>query len=106
MKPTLVPEGAGDVRPVHVRAAEFVGHVADISGGRLIAAPAVDDLAKTFGEIAKELSQQYTLAYYPKNQARDGTYRRIRVEVDGPDLRVRARAGYYQAPAAGVPRRK
>jgi VWFA-related protein len=96
----LVPEDAGDPRPAHVRAAGFLRQITDVSGGRLHAASTPDDLRKTFADIATELSQQYTLAYYPANQARDGSYRRIRVEVDMPDARVRARAGYYQAAAA------
>jgi VWFA-related protein len=99
-QPGLVPEGAGDPGRVHALAEKFLRDVADISGGRLHAAATVTDLEKTFSAIATELSHQFTLAYYPTNQARDGTYRRIRVEVDKPDVRVRARAGYFQTMAS------
>jgi VWFA-related protein len=105
MKPRLVPEGAGDPGPVHALAAAFLRQIADISGGRLHAASTLNDIEKTFADIATGLRQQYTVAYYPTNQARDGKYRRIRVEVERPDAKVRARAGYYQAPATDVRRR-
>ena len=52
-------------------------------------------------EIARQIRNQYTLAYTPQNQALDGTYRAIRVEVSGPDrLSVRARQGYRAAPGS------
>lgn len=50
-------------------------------------------------EVSAELRQQYTIAYYPTNKAKDGTYRRIRVEIRNRDYVVRTRSGYY-APRA------
>jgi Ca-activated chloride channel family protein len=94
----LVPENAADPGPAYARAAEFLRDIADVSGGRRYAAQGGADLPRTLNEIATELGQQYLLAYYPTNQARDGTYRRIRVEVDRPGANVRARAGYLQVP--------
>ncbi|MDE3180466.1 MAG: hypothetical protein KGM47_12500, partial [Acidobacteriota bacterium] len=42
---------------------------------------------------------QYTLAYYPTNTARDGSFRPVRVEAFFPNSRkrliVRTRPGYY-----------
>ena len=93
----LVPEDAADPGLAYARAGEFLRDIADLSGGRRY--PATADVSKTLAEIATEITQQYTLAYYPSNQARDGTYRRIRVEVDRPGARVRARAGYLQVTA-------
>lgn len=50
-------------------------------------------------EIARQIRQQYTLAYAPLNQTLDGSYRAIRVAVAHPDrLTVLTRAGYYAAP--------
>lgn len=46
-------------------------------------------------EVSAELRQQYMLAYYPRNTAQDGGYRRIRVETRDPGQVVRTRAGYY-----------
>jgi Ca-activated chloride channel family protein len=53
---------------------------------------AVDDVAL---DIARQIRQQYTMAYAPLNQALDGSYRSIRVVAAGADrLTVRTRAGY------------
>jgi hypothetical protein len=50
-------------------------------------------------EIARQIRNQYTIAYAPLNQALDGTYRAIRVAVSGPEhLSVRTRAGYRAMP--------
>lgn len=53
------------------------------------------ELAEAAETISNELHTQYTIAYYPSNPARDGTYRRIKVTVQGKrGLKVRAREGY------------
>jgi hypothetical protein len=55
----------------------------------------IDDIDSVALEIARQIRNQYTIAYTPANQTLDGTYRTIRVTVSGPDgLRVRTRAGY------------
>ncbi|HEV8129829.1 MAG TPA: VWA domain-containing protein [Acidobacteriota bacterium] len=56
-----------------------------------------------FHDISNMLRSQYRLSYVPTNTAKDGKYRKIRVEAkadihsDGKtvDLKVRAREGYY-----------
>jgi len=47
--------------------------------------------------IAHDIRAQYTLAYTPTNQALDGTYRNVRVNVIGA-LRARTRPGYRATP--------
>ena len=50
-------------------------------------------------EIARQIRNQYTIAYAPLNQALDGTYRTIRVTVSAPErMTVRTRAGYLATP--------
>jgi Ca-activated chloride channel family protein len=50
-------------------------------------------------EIARQIRNQYTIAYAPLNQALDGSYRAIRVVVSGPErLSVKTRAGYRATP--------
>ena len=61
------------------------------------------DLPSVANRIAVELRNQYVLGYYPKNKARDGKYRKVRVQLSqppglGPPLKVHWRLGYY-APA-------
>jgi VWFA-related protein len=66
------------------------------TGGRVIDVHNNKTLEKAFDEIAEELSSQYVLGYYPTNEKRDGTFRKIQVEiVSRPDTKVTARKGYY-----------
>lgn len=79
------------------RGAQYLRELAERSGARLYQADTLGNLSQAFSLIADELRHQYTLSYYPTNTARDGSYRRIRVIVNRPDLVVRARAGYRAA---------
>jgi Ca-activated chloride channel homolog len=55
----------------------------------------VAEIANITPEIAHEIRNQYVLAYTPTNLATDGSFRRVRVDVDLPGAVVRTRAGYY-----------
>jgi len=94
LRPTLLPEGYLDNAALYARADQYLADLVEASGGRLYRATTIVDLDEAFEEVARDLREQYTLCYYPANQARDGSYRRIRVEVVRPGLTVRARAGY------------
>jgi Ca-activated chloride channel family protein len=52
-------------------------------------------------KIAVELKNQYILSYKSTNVAKDGKWRKIKVQVDGPKgvgrLNVRFKGGYYAA---------
>ena len=53
-------------------------------------------------EIARDIRHTYTIGYVPTQTDRDGTYHRVRVEVESPDgqrLRVRSRSGYVAGAA-------
>ena len=63
------------------------------TGGRAIFMEEIDELHRAFTELLEELSNQYLLGYPPSNAKRDGTLRRIGVEVDGK-YSVRARQEY------------
>lgn len=71
---------------------QLMDRLARQSGGRAFLPARVDELGRVFREIIEDLSNQYLLSYAPTNTARDGTWRTIRVEVDG--YHVRAREGY------------
>jgi Ca-activated chloride channel family protein len=77
--------------------------LADLTGGHAFFPDSVYDLEDICTKIAVELKNQYVLAYKPTNETKDGKWRRIKVEVDGPKgvgrLNVRFKTGYY-APAA------
>jgi Ca-activated chloride channel homolog len=63
------------------------------TGGRALFTESIDELHDAFDKLLEELSQQYLLGYAPSRDAHDDTFRRIKVNVDGP-YQVRARQGY------------
>jgi Ca-activated chloride channel homolog len=73
--------------------------LSDESGGRVIrVSNKAGETALAFEELARELRTQYSLGYTPTNEKRDGTFRKIHVQVQNGDCKVQARRGYY-APA-------
>jgi len=75
--------------------------MADQTGGRVIEVNSEKHLQEAFDQIAEELRQQYTLGYYPSNGARDGSFRKIKVEAADKDMKVLARKGYYAPKGSG-----
>jgi VWFA-related protein len=65
------------------------------TGGRVISVRNQNGLEKAFDVISEELRSQYVFGYVPTNDNRDGTFRKIKVEVSRPDVKVLARKGYY-----------
>ncbi len=66
------------------------------TGGTAFVSDQTSDLDEIFGRIATELRAQYLLSYYSSNPRFDGKFRRIAVSIPKrPELRVRARQGYY-----------
>lgn len=65
------------------------------SGGVAEYPQTLGDIDQAAVDLAQQIRRQYTIAYAPTNQTRNGTYRRIRVEARGTEpLTVRTRAGY------------
>ena len=64
----------------------------------------VEECKQTMKEIAREVSQQYSVGYYPTDTTRDGKWRKIQIKVSAGDGKfryvARTRAGYY-APKKG-----
>ncbi|MGI9034745.1 MAG: VWA domain-containing protein, partial [Pyrinomonadaceae bacterium] len=61
--------------------------IAERTGGRAFF-PHDDEaqLRRAFEQIQVEMRSQYLIAYEPSNQKRDGTYRKIEIEVTNPEL--------------------
>jgi Ca-activated chloride channel family protein len=69
------------------------------TGGAVYVPRGTNDLDAAFAQIAADLAQQYVLSYYPEDEQKDGRFRTISVRVTTrPNLRVRARKGYYAVP--------
>jgi Ca-activated chloride channel family protein len=64
------------------------------SGGRIIDAHSPEDIRPVFLEILQELREQYAIGYYPNNRRNDGSWHRVKVEVDRPRVKVRTHEGY------------
>jgi VWFA-related protein len=77
------------------RAKTQLNELTQQTGGRAWYPNDVADIANITPEIAHEIRNQYVLAYTPTNLAADGSFRKIRVDVDVPGVLVRTRAGYY-----------
>jgi Ca-activated chloride channel homolog len=78
----------------------LLSEIAAQTGGRAFAAAVPSDLPSVAARIAVELRNQYVLAYYPANQAKDGKYRKVELRVSQPpgitsSLKVHWRLGYY-----------
>lgn len=71
-------------------------NLAKKSGGKVFPVSSLNDARSAFNEVAAELGTKYSLGYYPLNDKRDGTYRKIRVELKGvpKGAQIRARDGY------------
>ncbi|MDQ5844291.1 MAG: VWA domain-containing protein [Acidobacteriota bacterium] len=65
------------------------------TGGRLYKPRSFLALDSTYAEVAEELRRQYALYYTPLNKARDGSFRRVRVETLNPTYRPHTRVGYF-----------
>src|SRR6266481_3507606 len=90
------------------RAKKVLQEIAAASGGVAYFPENVDDVHSICEQVAHDIRNQYTLAYYPSNTNRDGTFRAVTVEVIPPrgrgKLVARTRNGYYapNAPAAST----
>jgi Ca-activated chloride channel family protein len=78
------------------REAEFVlRQLAQETGGRSFFAQKVEDLKDVYGQIADELSSQYSMGYASKNPRRDGSFRRLVVQTNRANTTARTKRGYY-----------
>jgi len=73
--------------------------IAEASGGLAFFPESVDDVHTICEQVAHDIRNQYTLAYYPSNTRKDGTFRAVSVQVIPPrgrgKLVARTRNGYY-----------
>jgi len=75
------------------------------SGGRQYAFKTQRELERAVSDLGEELHSQYLLTYKPNNPEEAG-YHNIVVQVLKPDMKIRAREGYYWAGTGKVPSEK
>jgi len=84
----------------------FLRQLSGETGGSYAFGDSLDQLDELYDKLLEELFSQYTLGYVSTNTRLDGKYRKIKVEVDYKNSKVRARRGYYgPAPEDPDPKR-
>jgi Ca-activated chloride channel family protein len=74
--------------------------ITEQTGGRAYFPRSESELRSAFVQIQRDLREQYLIAYSPSNKARDGSYRKIQIEVVDSELRkqklkLNYRPGYF-----------
>jgi VWFA-related protein len=72
---------------------DFTKELAELSGGR--AFENTNDMAGAIRSAIDNSSTTYLLGYYPDHNKWKGEFRRLKVKVDLPGVKVRSRQGYY-----------
>ncbi len=89
-------------KSVPEKAHDALIRISEETGGKAYFPQKITDVNAIVSEIAHELRNQYSVGYVSSNSARDGSYRRVKVALDGPLAavdHVRHRRGYF-APKA------
>jgi len=69
---------------------------ANLTGGRAYFPRFQGELPEDFQQIASDIRNQYTISYHPTNAKLDGTYRKLKVQLQAPDggpLKIRDQKG-------------
>lgn len=80
------------------------------TGGRAYFPRSERELRESFSQIERELREQYLVAYSSSNKYRDGSYRRVVIEIVNPqirkeNLRLTYRPGYFaKTPDSATPK--
>ncbi|MGB8321416.1 MAG: VWA domain-containing protein, partial [Candidatus Acidiferrum sp.] len=54
-----------------------------------------NDFSGVFSQVQKDSSAYYVLGYTSTNHLKDGHFRRLKVQVNRPDIKLEYRSGYY-----------
>ena len=84
------------------KAEGLLNKLASETGGRAFFPRELSEVHTIAQQISTDLRTQYTIGYYPTNTKRDGTFRSVRVSVNGGNRRLVARTrNGYTAPRDG-----
>jgi VWFA-related protein len=83
-------------RRVYENARKTLVLLAQESGGLYYTARKIQDLNGVYDQVINDLGKVYSLGYKPTNEKRDGSWRRVQVQIPNrADLSARSRPGYY-----------
>jgi Ca-activated chloride channel family protein len=80
------------------KAKDFLLKVSEETGGKAFFPAKADEIPGIVTEIANDIRRQYSIGYASTNNAHDGAWRKIKIEVKADNVsndRVRYRRGYY-----------
>jgi Ca-activated chloride channel homolog len=87
------------LRSAYVTARAQLAQLAEISGTEVHRADKLTDLQGVYEQIIRDLGTVYSIGYRPTNNARDGKWHKVSVEVvKHPNLTTHTRSGYYARP--------
>lgn len=94
---SINPSGASiRLNTASLKGQSFMEAMASETGGKAFNLAKVEDLESVFRQIAEELQAQYLFGYYATDDKSGGGFKRITVRAPRrPELRIRARQGYY-----------
>ena len=92
--PVGTPGSQGTSIEDYRKAEVYLSDLATRTGGRVYKAQTTSNLASAFSKIAAELREYYSLGYYPKEESKEGSKRKIKVRVNRQGAAVRAREEY------------
>jgi Ca-activated chloride channel homolog len=74
--------------------------ITEATGGRAYFPRNEAELRNAFEQIQRDLREQYLIAYAPSNKTRDGSYRRVTIEITNPEVQKQSvkltyRPGYF-----------
>jgi VWFA-related protein len=82
-------------RDPRINGCPYLQSLAEPTGGRMFPVTPETPLSAIFETLQEELRSQYSLGYVSTNAARDGSFRKLQVEVQPKGFKVEARKGYY-----------
>jgi VWFA-related protein len=81
---------------MYENARNTLGVLAFESGGLYYSARKLEDLNGVYEQVIEDLSKVYSLGYRSTNEKRDGSWRAVNIATPAhPELKTRARPGYY-----------
>ena len=81
---------------IYENARKTLALLAQESGGLYYQARKIEDLNGVYDQVINDLGKVYSLGYKPTNEKRDGSWRRVQIQIPNrPDLSARSRPGYY-----------